>query len=192
MRWSQQSQVPAIRKLLDLWQDLGHLDYGEDVTQLAHAEQCAHFARQDKHDDAVVIAALLHDTGHLLHDAGEAIADHGIDMRHEEIGYHYLSELLPADITQPIRLHVAAKRYLSATKQGYYNSLSAASQQSLALQGGPFSDRQCQAFKNSPWYKQALLLRHYDDLGKQADCTVDSFSSYIPLLDSLFTGISSK
>jgi predicted HD phosphohydrolase len=116
--------------------------FGEAVSQLEHALQAAYFARQEQAADHLVVAALLHDVGHLVQDIPEDIADRGIDARHEETGELWLAQRFGPEVYSPVQLHVAAKRYLCATDPGYFSRLSPASVQSLHLQGVP-----CQRLK---------------------------------------------
>src|SRR5262249_50966907 len=115
----------------------GELYLGEPVTQREHALQCASLAERSGAPQALVIAALLHDLGHLLHTRPESPADGGVDGLHEVVGQRWLSRFFGPEVTEPVRLHVDAKRYLCATDPEYLNALSPASRQSLALQGGP-------------------------------------------------------
>lgn len=114
---------------------------GELVTQLEHALQAAHFAEQASEPDSLIAAALLHDIGHLTHDFDEDCAGQGIDDQHEMAGADWLSEHVGfgPEVTEPIRLHVPAKRFLCAVDANYLSELSDASRLSLKLQGGPFS-----------------------------------------------------
>ena len=113
--------------------------YGEGVSQLEHALQCAACAERDGAAPALIAASLLHDIGHLIHELPQDIADQGIDTQHESLGSAFLSQHFGPAVTEPVRLHVAAKRYLATTEQGYYDLLSPASIQSLQLQGGLMS-----------------------------------------------------
>ncbi len=113
--------------------------YGEGVSQLEHAVQCAAFAQRDGASPTLVAAAYLHDIGHLLHDLPQDIADSGVDTQHEATGSAWLSQYFGPELTEPVRMHVAAKRYLAATEPGYFDLLSDASKLSLTLQGGPMS-----------------------------------------------------
>ncbi|MCZ4313351.1 HD domain-containing protein [Comamonadaceae bacterium G21597-S1] len=140
--------------------------YGEGVSQLEHAIQCAAFAERDGASDALVAAAYLHDIGHLLHDLPQDIADRGIDTQHESTGSAWLSQYFGPELTEPVRMHVAAKRYLAATEPGYYDLLSDASKLSLTLQGGPMSPEQVQAFEAEPFFADAIRLRRWDEEGK--------------------------
>lgn len=173
-----------IDQILELYAARGAEHYGEDVSQTEHAEQCAHHARADGADDALVIAALLHDVGHLMHKQGADAADHGIDTRHERIGAGFLARAFPAEVTEPIALHVQAKRYLAAIAPGYVDRLSAASVQSLALQGGPLTGAECEAFRNHPHHAAALRLRRYDEMGKVVGARPALLASYESLMRS--------
>lgn len=144
----------------------GHEGYGEGVSQLEHAIQCAAFAQRDGAPPALVAAAYLHDIGHLLHDLPQDIADSGVDTQHESTGSAWLSQYFGPELTEPVRMHVAAKRYLAATEKGYFDLLSEASKLSLKLQGGPMTPAQAQAFEAEPFFADALRLRRWDEEGK--------------------------
>ena len=126
------------------------MEYGERVNMREHMLQSAVFAEQDGASDLVIAAALLHDYGHFVHDLGEDIADHGIDGKHEEVGADYLEAFFPPEVIEPMRLHVAAKRYLCATDAEYFATVSPASLQSLELQGGPFNADEVEEFEKNP------------------------------------------
>jgi len=111
--------------------------------------------------------------------------DQGIDARHEIIGVTWLSRLFPPEVTEPIRLHVAAKRYLCGADPDYAAALSPASQQSLMLQGGLFSPAEAELFLNEPYSKAAIQLRRWDDAAKIPDLKVEPFESYKELLKRL-------
>src|SRR4051812_21354128 len=118
----------VIDELCDLFATRGHGAYfGEDVTELEHALQCAHLAESAGADDALVAAALLHDVGHLLHELGEDVAERGLDARHEEAGAAWLARHFGPALVDPVRLHVAAKRYLCTVEPAYRQGLSPAS-----------------------------------------------------------------
>lgn len=174
-----------VAELADLYARLGSLHYGEDVSQLEHALQTAHHARIDGAPTELVVAALLHDVGHMMQKAGENAADLGIDTRHEHVGAGYLARAFGAQVTEPIRLHVAAKRYRVTVDPAYLHGLSQASLQSLALQGGPMSEREIEAFLANPAAQAALRLRGYDEAGKIPDADVADFEAYQELLRDL-------
>lgn len=156
----------------------GEAYFGEAVSQRAHALQSAHLAVTEGADNALVVAALLHDIGHLVHGLGEDIAQRGVDARHEVVGESWLSRHFGPEVTEPVRLHVAAKRYLCATDADYQAQLSPASLQSLMLQGGPMSAAEVADFDRNPHAAAAVRLRHWDDLAKIVGLEVPGVESY--------------
>ena len=162
----------------------GHRHYGEDVTELQHALQCAAFARQAGEPPVVIAAALLHDYGHLCHQFGEDIANHGVDARHEHVGYQKLKPLFTEDIVDACRLHVAAKRYLCWKEPAYLDGLSDASRTSLHLQGGPMNADEAREFESEPHFDLAVRVRRYDDMGKVPEMATPDLDSFIPLLQT--------
>lgn len=177
--------VDPVDQILHLFATRGDNHYGEDVSQREHAEQCAYHAREDGADDTLIIAALLHDIGHFLHKQGEDAADHGIDTQHERIGAGWLARILPPSVTEPIALHVAAKRYLATVDPTYLQALSAASLQSFMLQGGLMDADETAAFEAHPAFERALQLRRYDEIGKLTGVEMPAFDSYAPLIRAL-------
>ena len=156
-----------VDRLLGLFTARGTRQYGgERVSQCEHALQCAFLAEREGVPETVVTAALLHDIGHLLHEAGEGLALRSIDDRHEELGAEYLLGVFGPAVAEPVRRHVAAKRYLCATDPGYFGSMSAASVRSLELQGGAFNAAEAAAFRSHPFSETALRVRLWDDAAK--------------------------
>lgn len=164
----------------------GESYFGEPVTVLKHCLEAAHFAREANSPPTLIAAALLHDVGHLLHQEGEEVAEHGVDTRHEELADQLLSAHLPASVTEPIRLHVAAKRYLCFADTAYLEALSPSSVLSLGLQGGPMSQEEAVAFLAGPFAQEAIALRHWDDEAKIPALPVPPAESYLPLLKELW------
>jgi phosphonate degradation associated HDIG domain protein len=152
-----------------LYAERGHFAYeGEGVTQWQHAWQSARLARLAQAAPALELAAWLHDLGHLMSGlAGTPTLD-GVDDRHEEVAARALRPLFGDAVAAPVALHVAAKRYLVATAPGYRERLSADSVRSLALQGGPMSNAECEAFRRLPHAGDALRLRAWDEAAKDA------------------------
>ncbi len=173
----------VIDEIFALFDAVGNERYGEDITQLQHALQAAQLARLADAPAPLIVAALLHDVGQLINDAGHAAERKGTDMRHEVIGFELLDRHFPPAVTEPVRLHVEAKRYLVATEQGYLESLSRASIISLALQGGTMSAAEVAAFESEPYFADAVLLRRCDDGGKRIDWAVPSLDSYRALIE---------
>jgi phosphonate degradation associated HDIG domain protein len=173
----------VIDRIFEVFAQRGDNAYlGEPVSQQEHALQAAHLARTDNAPATLIAAAILHDYGHLIHGLPEDIADQGIDGVHEEVGCRYLSQYFVPALTDPVRLHVPAKRYLCATDSGYFATLSPASVKSLELQGGPFSPDQIRDFEALPHYQDAVRLRRYDDQGKVPNLDVPSLTTYRPYL----------
>lgn len=139
---------------------------GEAVTQLQHALQGAHLAEQERQPAHVIAAALLHDIGHLFEPEFDRALEAEKDLVHEKLGEAFLKRFFGPDVTEPVRLHVAAKRYLCATRPGYFEGLSPASVHSLKLQGGPMSPAEVAAFEAGPHYADAVQVRLYDDRAK--------------------------
>jgi phosphonate degradation associated HDIG domain protein len=172
----------SLDDVLATYREHGHRHYGEDVTELQHALQCATFAREAGEPPVIVAAALLHDYGHLCHPLGEDIAEQGVDARHEDIGYHRLRGLFADEIVAAGRLHVAAKRYLCWKEPEYLAGLSEASLRSLQLQGGPMKRDEAEAFEREPHFELAVRVRRYDDMGKVPDMVTPDLESFVPLL----------
>jgi phosphonate degradation associated HDIG domain protein len=161
----------------------GHRPYGlHDVSQLQHALQTALLAGQRNEPASLITAGLLHDIGHMVHELAENPADSGIDDRHEEHGYAWLAGHFGPDVAEPVRLHVAAKRYLCATEPDYFSKLAPDSILSLRLQGGPMSDTEVASFRTLPYAEAAIRLRHFDEAAKvkgRPTPPVSHFMAYI-------------
>jgi [1-hydroxy-2-(trimethylamino)ethyl]phosphonate dioxygenase len=140
--------------------------FGEGVSMTEHALQAAHFARAANAPAPLVIAALLHDVGHLVVPVPDDLADWKQDARHEETGAAWLATRFPAEVAEPVRLHVPAKRYLCATDSRYQSRLTPASVVTLNLQGGPMSAAEMARFEAERYWREAVLVRRCDDEGK--------------------------
>ena len=174
--------VASIDDIVALYAARGGLYYGEDVTQIEHALQCAVLAEATGATPALIVAALLHDIGHLVVDP-EDVSD--VDHRHENIGAETLRNLFGEAVCQPVALHVAAKRYLCFTEPSYGAELSAASRHSLLLQGGAFDRTQAGAFERLPFWREAVTLRRFDDMGKRDDSARRRFADFVPMMRRL-------
>ena len=152
---------------------------GEAVTQLEHALQCASLAQTAGATPALVIAALLHDLGHL--------ADSGNDEKipHGKLAARLLSGLFGRDVTEPIRLHIDAKRYLCATDSSYWSTLSDASKRSLEWQGGLFSRQDAENFIEQPYSNDAIRLRLWDDAAKVPGAPTPALEAFIPVMQTV-------
>jgi phosphonate degradation associated HDIG domain protein len=177
--------MDIIDHIFTLLEERGHgLYFGEGVTELEHALQCAHLGERAHATDEAVTAALLHDVGHLLHGLPEDVAEQGVDARHEEGGARWLAQHFGPAVVDPIRLHVAAKRYLCAAKPGFFQSLSPASQLSLQLQGGAYSPEEMRRFETETWFRSALTVRMWDDAAKVPGLLVPGLAHYRPRLEA--------
>jgi [1-hydroxy-2-(trimethylamino)ethyl]phosphonate dioxygenase len=168
-----------VDEIVRLFQTRGDAAYvGEAVSQTEHALQSARLAETEGAGDSLVVAALLHDVGHILHDLPQDVAEQGIDDCHEEVGRTWLEAHFGPEVSEPVRLHVAAKRYLCASAPGYHAGLSTASQRSLELQGGPMSADEVARFTAHPHQEAAVRLRHWDDLAKVPGLAVPGLEHY--------------
>ncbi len=175
--------------ILELFSHQGATEYmGESVTMSQHMEQTAACAVADKAADDLVIAALLHDIGHFIGEHPIEALENGIDNNHEEVGANYLQKHFPASISEPVRLHVPAKRYLCATDPDYLGRLSDASVNSLNVQGGPMDATEIERFEANPHHLAAVKLRRYDDDGKIVGLTINPVTDYRNILESMVTG----
>jgi phosphonate degradation associated HDIG domain protein len=174
----------ALAEIWDLLQRHGGLDYhGEAVTQLEHALQAAALAAQEMAPPALVVAALLHDIGHLLEEASQQSQALERDLSHEALAADWLGQRgFPAEVVEPIRLHVPAKRYLCQAEPGYVAALSPASVASLRVQGGPMTDPEAQRFRAGPHFQAALRLRGWDEQAKVPGLKVPELDCYRELL----------
>ena len=168
-----------IERIFEILQSGSRAEYGnERVSQLDHALQCAVLAEQDNSPAALVSAALLHDIGHLLNADERAAFERGDDARHEIRGGDWLAQWFGDDVAEPVRGHVAAKRYLTATDQGYFDILSPISRRTLELQGGPFSKAEADAFASRPFAEQAVAVRRWDDSAKVVGADVPTLDHF--------------
>lgn len=149
------------------------------VNQLQHALQAAARAEAAGCAPATVLASLLHDIGHMIHDLGEDPAARGIDDVHEERGARWLADRFGPEVSEPVRLHVAAKRYLCAVEPDYFGKLSPDSVRSLELQGGPMSAGEVEAFRRVPQFAEAVKLRRYDEAAKDPQAATPEFDHFL-------------
>jgi phosphonate degradation associated HDIG domain protein len=177
-------RAQTVEMVMDLLREAGAQRYGgEAVSQQEHALQCALQAEAEHARDELVVAALLHDFGHLMHQYGDDAALRGLDDKHEVRALHLLRRVFGAAVLEPIRLHVAAKRYLCSADPGYYEALSPASRLSLSLQGGPFTHDEAAQFLRQPHAFEATRLRTWDDHAKTPGAATHTLQYYQPLLE---------
>lgn len=175
--------MPDVDDVIDLLRRRGDSEYGgEAVTQIEHALQAAALAEAEAATPALIAAALLHDVGHLLHDLPDDAPDAGTDDHHETSAGNYLQQMFPESVCAPVRMHVAAKRFLCAVDEAYMGALSRPSQVSLELQGGPMTPDEVDAFRRNPFSDDAVRLRRWDDEAKVvglATPSLDHFARYV-------------
>ena len=172
--------------LADIFERRGGEEYlGEPVTMAQHMLQAATIAEENGQDEAIIVAALLHDIGHFTSEFGTFSMDDTEDRFHEAAGAAVLERFFPSVVTDCVRHHVAAKRYLCATRPEYLKRLSEASVHSLKLQGGPMSAEEVAAFEANPNLGSIVQVRYLDDAGKRADMPTPSFSHFAPMVQRL-------
>lgn len=182
---TEMTNAEVIDHIFDLFRRRGDMEYGEDVTERMHALQCGVLAERAGCPDTLIAASLLHDIGHLLHDLGEDIAERGVDARHEDHGERWLRRYFSPEVTEPVRLHVESKRYLCAVDAEYRAALSAASEKSLMLQGGPMTEDEIRAFEAGPHFEHAVTLRRFDDAGKDPTIAEIDVQHFRPILEAV-------
>ena len=171
--------MTGIEAIAELFAGPGARDYlGEPVTIGEHMRQAGALAEAAGAAAPLVAAALLHDVGHLRSDT---------DARHGIGGAQWLGRWFGPAVTEPVRLHVAAKCYLCATEPGYFGLLSPESVRTLALQGGPMTPAQAAAFEALPFARDAVAVRRWDDQAKDPAITPPEFAHFAPLLQDLIT-----
>lgn len=156
-----------------MYAERGAAEYhGEAVTQLEHALQTALLAERANADPQLIVAALLHDVGHLLGEGDD----------HEALGYRYLTKYFGPEVCEPVRLHVTAKRYLCTKDEGYRAGLSPESQRTFRLQGGVMTDDEVREFESNPHFAAAVALRRWDDAAKVPGLATPPFLHYLTLV----------
>jgi len=181
------SDPASVDELFDLYETRGHQSYGESITQSEHALQCAALARDAGAGEALIVAALFHDVGHLAIDVPGAP---GFDLAHDDddheaLGARILARLFGPRVAQPVALHVTAKRWRCTREPEYHDRLSSASQATLIAQGGLLSEEECLRFEQHPGFDDALALRTWDDTGKVEGLDAGALRDWEPLVRSL-------
>ena len=178
----------TIEHISALFERQGQALYGgEAVSQLEHALQAAWLAEDAGGDDALVVACLLHDLGHLLFEQQDTDLADGVDDLHQYKVLPFLRPMLPGKVVDAIGLHVDAKRFLCHTEPGYHAALSTASQCSLARQGGSMTALQAEQFLAKPHAIRAITLRRHDDAAKVVGLTTPPLAHFLPRLQRLMT-----
>jgi predicted HD phosphohydrolase len=179
--------------ILELYATKGDIAYdGEGITQLEHAWQSGQLALQAAADPALQLASWLHDLGHLMTVHKGTPTLQGIDDQHEQTAADQLHLLWGESVSEPVRLHVQAKRYFVRRHVGYADKLSPDSQRSLALQGGPMSEEECVAFEQQAHAFSARRLRAWDDLAKRKGWRAASTQEALEQLETLMNIVSAR
>ena len=175
----------VINRIFDAFRRNGDALYdgGEAVTQSQHALQAAYLAQQEGMPETLIAAALLHDYGHVADESEDSVAQTE-DGKHEIVGHRLLRDHFDDAVTEPGRLHVAAKRYLCSVEPDYFDRLSPVSVQSLERQGGPLTEEQAVAFESNPYYRDAVQIRRYDELAKDPSMETPGFEHFRPCLEA--------
>lgn len=181
--------MDAMRNIVSALEIAGGELYGrERISQLAHALQAATLAEREDAGPELIVAALLHDIGHIVDKRYNIGHEQNVDRHHEDIGAAYLSTWFAPAVTEPIRLHVPAKRYLCHVDDRYFASLSPASVWSLQVQGGFFSKEEADAFIAQPYAADAARLRRWDDLAKDPACETAPLEHFAIYLERVNAG----
>ena len=159
--------------------------FGECVSTIEHSLQAAHFAQASGAPPGLIVAALLHDIGHLVEEVPSDLAEWTEDAHHERVGGRWLALRFRPEVSEPVRLHVPAKRYLLATDAEYLAKLSPASVITLKLQGGPMAAHEVAEFEAEPFHKDAVRVRQWDDQGKVAGLKTAGLGDYGTLIEAL-------
>ena len=170
-----------IEKIVEKFQTNTTLYIGEKVTIAEHMIQTAMMAEKNKSNESLICASLLHDYGHFIIDDPNELVEKSVDGKHEDIGYNFLKIYFRPEVTEPIKLHVQAKRYLCREKS-YYDLLSKAAKTSLKFQGGKMTDVEAKNFILLKYYKDAIKLRKFDDDGKIPNIKMKSIKDYTEII----------
>ena len=172
--------------LQDIFERRGGEEYlGEPVTMAEHMLQGATIAEKNGQSEIIIVSALLHDVGHFTSEFGMFSMEDTKDRFHEDAGAEILQDFFPTLVTDCVRYHVAAKRYLCATRPSYFDRLSQASVHSLNLQGGPMNDDEVKKFEKNPNLKDIIAVRFLDEAGKHADMETPPFAHFAPMVQRI-------
>ena len=170
----------------DIFERCGDEEYlGEPVTMEQHMLQGATIAEKNGQPEDIIVGALLHDIGHFTSEFGTFSMDDTEDRFHEEAGAAVLSRFFPSVIVDCVRYHVAAKRYLCATRPEYFSRLSEASIHSLTLQGGPMSAEEVAEFEQNPNIEKIVAVRYLDEASKDPDMQTPDFWHFAPMVQRI-------
>ena len=170
----------------DIFERCGDEEYlGEPVTMEQHMLQGATIAENSGMPEDIIVGALLHDIGHFTSEFGTFSMADTEDRFHEEAGAAVLAQFFPSVIVDCVRYHVAAKRYLCATRPEYFERLSEASVHSLNLQGGPMSAEEVAVFEQNPNLEKIVQVRYLDEAGKDPLMQTPDFWHFAPMVQRI-------
>ena len=172
-----------VDKIINNYQTKKNFYIGEKVTISEHMIQTAMLAEKNHSSKSLICACLLHDYGHFVIEDPDLLVSKSLDGKHENIGFDFLKDYFKPEVTEPIKLHVQAKKYLCRNKS-YYDFLSDPSKISLELQGGVMDSEEAQKFTSLKYYKDAIILRKYDDDGKIPNIKMKKIDDYRDLITS--------
>ena len=175
--------MQIVDEIINKYQTNNDLYIGEKVTMSEHMIQSAMLAEQNRSSESLICACLLHDYGHFIIDDPDFLVSKSLDGKHEDMGFDFLKDYFKPEVIEPIKLHVQAKRYLCRNKS-YYEILSDPSKISLKLQGGVMNDEEARKFISLKFYKDAIILRKYDDDGKIPNIKMKKIDDYRNLITS--------
>lgn len=172
--------MSPVDELFTILKEQGDRHYGdaESVTQLQHALQCAAQAENAGAGAALITASLLHDIGHLINPDARAAIGRKEDAQHEDSGAAFLEQWFGEQVCGPVRHHVDAKRYLTATEPDYFAKLSTGSVRSLEVQGGPFDGGSAAAFIARAYADDGVRLRRWDEGAKDVSAATPSLEHF--------------
>lgn len=178
--------MSAYEELVELFESGGSAEYlGESVTMKEHMLQCADLAVRNGASNELIVAALTHDIGHLLISDALFMQESNIDAHHDELGANWLADRFPESVSEPVRLHVGAKRYLVSTDPTYFGRLSPASVHTFNLQGGKMSDDEILEFRSHPAHESAIQVRLWDDDGKALGSKTSDLSAFESIINAV-------
>ena len=168
----------TVDEIFALYEQYGQEEYGEEVTQVAHMVQAAQLAEQEGYPEDVILAAFFHDIGHLCASGHASVGTYGAHQ-HERIGGDYLRQQGFSEcMARLVENHVRAKRYLTYAQPGYYETLSAASRQTLLEQGGKIDSDEARTFEQDELFDLSLRMRHWDEAAKETGQPAPDVSPY--------------
>lgn len=183
MKSTEASQIAE--EIIHLYSLHGHDEYaGEKVSQLEHMVQAAELARIQVFDDEVILAAFLHDIGHIAEKISDnnSMGAYGI-KDHETLGAEFLTERgFSKRLIRLVASHVVAKRWLTRRETGYYDKLSEASKKTLEYQGGPLTDEEAEIMEKDPLFKEIIQMRRWDEEAKLENQPMPSLDNFRNLI----------